>query len=37
MGGKVTVRIPDEDDILEEIEADRPMLVTTDTNFLDGK
>ena len=33
-GGKVTVRIPDEDHILEEIEAGRPLLVTTDTNFL---
>ena len=36
-GGRVTVRIPDEDDIREEIEAGRPLLVTTDTNFLYGK
>ena len=37
LGGKVTVSIPDEDHIREEIEAGRPLLVTTDTNFLNGK
>jgi len=35
-GGKVTVKIPQEDDIRAEIEAGRPLLVTTDTNFLYG-
>jgi len=35
-GGKVTTRIPDVNDIREEIKAKRPLLVTTDTNFLYG-
>jgi uncharacterized protein YvpB len=36
-GSKVDVRIPEEDDIRQEIEAGRPLLATTDTNFLYGK
>ena len=36
-GGAVTVEIPGEDHIREEIKAKRPLLVTTDTNFLYGE
>lgn len=36
-GGSLEVKIPDLDDIESEINAGRSMLVTTDTNFLNGK
>ena len=35
-GGRVTVKIPDEADIRGEIAAGRPLLATTDTQFLYG-
>jgi hypothetical protein len=36
-GGEVIVKISDDNDIRQEIEAGRPLLVTADTNFLYGK